>query len=373
MKVTVLSEKVIMHNRIGVNNYFAWPSVTRLKDGRLAAACSGFRTWHVCPFGKAVIAFSSDEGETWSLPNVVMDTHLDDRDSGLCPFGESGLAVTSFNHTVEKAYGYLGKKAKELHAYGRAYLDLAAKNPDAEKYLGSTFRLSFDNGVTFGDVMNIPVSCPHGPAELPDGNMLYVGTEFLNRAMTGHAAAYKLYQDGTWEKLGDIPDTDDGMANDEPHTVVLNSGKIITLIRKQNAEVYTLYQSESFDGGRTWTVPHSIGLETRAGAPGHVIQKDGMLIAVYSHRVEGEYQVRAAFSCDEGETWDGDHILTNLTDKDADFGYPASVALKDGSILTVYYAADDEAKSGNVLFEIGDAAFDIPVTVIRQVIWTVEE
>lgn len=373
MKVTVLSEKVIMHNRTGVNNYFAWPSVTRLKDGRLAAACSGFRTWHVCPFGKAVIAFSSDEGETWSLPSVVMDTHLDDRDSGLCPFGESGLAVTSFNHTVEKAYGYLGKKAKELHAYGRAYLDLASKNPDAEKYLGSTFRLSFDNGVTFGDVMNIPVSCPHGPVELPDGNMLYVGTEFLNRAMTGHAAAYKLYQDGSWEKLGDIPDTDDGMANDEPHTVVLNSGKIITLIRKQNAEVYTLYQSESFDGGRTWTVPHSIGLETRAGAPGHVIQKDGMLIAVYSHRMEGEYQVRAAFSCDEGETWDGDHILTNLTDKDADFGYPASVALKDGSILTVYYAADDEAKSGNVLFEIGDAAFDIPVTVIRQVIWTVEE
>ena len=374
MKVNVLSEKVICNNRNSVNNYFAWPSVARLKNGRLAMTCSGFRTWHVCPFGKGIISFSENEGETWSLPAVVMDTHLDDRDTGICAFGESGVAVTSFTTSIDVLRKNLGTRAKEFHAYSAAYLDLAGKNPEAEKYHGSTFRMSYDNGVTFGDVMNIPVSCPHGPVELPDGNMLYVGTEFIpGTSMSRHAAAYKLYQDGTWEKLGDIPDTPDATANDEPHTIALKSGKIVTLIRKQGGDRMTLFQSESTDGGRTWTMPHSIGLGHRSGAPAHLIEKDGLLIAVYGHRVEGEYQVRAAFSGDEGETWEGDHILTNLADRDADFGYPASVVRKDGSILTVYYAADDEAKSGRVLFEIGEAAFDIPVTVIRQVIWKIEE
>ena len=40
---------------------FNWPSVARLPDGRIAAVCSGFRLGHVCPFGKAVICYSSDE------------------------------------------------------------------------------------------------------------------------------------------------------------------------------------------------------------------------------------------------------------------------------------------------------------------------
>ncbi len=374
MKVNVLSEKVICNNRNSVNNYFAWPSVARLKNGRLAMTCSGFRTWHVCPFGKSIISFSENEGETWSLPAVVMDTHLDDRDTGICPFGESGVAVTSFTTSIDTLRKHLGKKAKTFHAYSEAYLNLAEKDPEAEKYHGATLRMSYDNGVTFGEVMNLPVSCPHGPVELPDGNMLYVGTEFIpGTSMSRHAAAYKLYHDGSWEKLGDIPDTPDGSANDEPHTIALKSGRIITLIRKQIDGGLTLFQSESADGGRTWTMPHSIGLGSRSGAPAHVIEKDGLLIAVYGHRVEGEYQVRAAFSKDEGATWESDHVLTNLTDRDADFGYPASVLRKDGSILTVYYAADDEAKSGRVLFEIGEDAYDIPVTVIRQVIWTVEE
>ena len=80
--------------------YFGWPTVTRLPDGTLAMAASGFRLEHVCPFGKGVIAYSKDEGESWSHPAVVIDTPLDDRDCGLACFGEGKVILTSFNNTT---------------------------------------------------------------------------------------------------------------------------------------------------------------------------------------------------------------------------------------------------------------------------------
>ena len=74
--------------------YFGWPTVTRLPDGTLAMAASGFRLEHVCPFGKGVIAYSKDEGESWTHPAVVIDTPLDDRDCGLTCFGEGKVILS---------------------------------------------------------------------------------------------------------------------------------------------------------------------------------------------------------------------------------------------------------------------------------------
>ena len=42
-------------------------------------------------------------------------------------------------------------------------------------------------------------------------------------------------------------------------------------------------------------------------------------------------------SRDDGRTWEKDFVLVR-NDVTADLGYPATVELKDGSLLTVYYA-----------------------------------
>ena len=85
--------KTICSNENSMHRYFGWPSVARLQDGSLLAASSGFRLSHICPFGKVAAVRSYDEGKTWTAPEIVMDTLLDDRDAGICTFGENGVIV----------------------------------------------------------------------------------------------------------------------------------------------------------------------------------------------------------------------------------------------------------------------------------------
>ena len=163
MKISLVNApKTVISNPYGLHGYFAWPTVARLKNGRIAVTASGFRLQHVCPFGKAVISFSDDEGESYTLPAPVIDTPLDDRDSGVLAFGESGVLVSSFNNTVNFQRGIA--KGKPDEAYRTAYLDTVDAQAE-EKYLGATFRISTDNGVSFGELHKSPITSPHGPIE----------------------------------------------------------------------------------------------------------------------------------------------------------------------------------------------------------------
>ena len=102
MKIRRIGQKkTVMSNEKGSRPYFAWPTVARLQDGRILVGASGYRVEHICPFGKGVIAFSNDEGESYGEIIPVIDTVLDDRDVGLTVFGDKGLIVTSFNNTLE--------------------------------------------------------------------------------------------------------------------------------------------------------------------------------------------------------------------------------------------------------------------------------
>ena len=55
----------------------------------------------------------------------------------------------------------------------------------------------------------------------------------------------------------------------------------------------------------------------------------------YGYRQE-PYGERVAISRDEGASWEHDLVLRD-DGPDSDLGYPASVELSDGRVLTVYY------------------------------------
>mgnify|MGYP001144988531 CR=1 FL=1 len=74
------------------------------------------------------------------------------------------------------------------------------------------------------------------------------------------------------------------------------------------------------------------------GLPPHLfVHSSGAVILSYACRRDGAKSERAAVSYDGGETWSEEYILNDKMPSFSDLGYPASVELTDGSILTVYY------------------------------------
>ena len=97
------------------------------------------------------------------------------------------------------------------------------------------------------------------------------------------------------------------------------------------------------------------------GAPAHLLMhSSGTLISTYGYR-EAPYGIRTMLSRDGGETWETDHVLVD-DEPSPDLGYPCSVELRDGSILTVYYG-----RQGNETWR------EKGPSVIKQIVWRIEE
>lgn len=340
--------EIIMSNPHSHHGYFAWPTVSLLQNGKIAVGASGFRLEHVCPFGKAVISFSSDGGETYTLPAPVIDTPLDDRDAGICTFGKSGVIFTSFNNSAEMQREY-----NQENEYVQNYINTITKE-DEEKYLGATFRISRDFGVTFGKIYRSPVTSPHGPTELKDGTVLWAGTRFDD--VFGGIEIRRLdTESGETELIGRITASDNKYVLNEPNMLELPNGRLICHMRCENSELFnggseelfTVFQSVSDDGGKTWSAPEML-LDETGGAPPHLIMlSSGILLCTYGRR-KMPYGIMAMVSCDGGESWEKDIRIYENTASD-DIGYPSTVELDDGTLITVFYATDAENKPCNIM------------------------
>lgn len=342
MKIELIGKpEIIMSNPYSKHNYFGWPSVISQKDGKIIAGASGFRLGHVCPFGKGVISYSCDNGNTFTPPVVVIDSVLDDRDVGLCSFGEKGLIVTSFNNTRKMQRHHAADENEIRKNYTYSYLD-SITDSEEESAIGSVFRISYDGGNTFGKIYKSPITSPHGPIELTDSTVLWVGSVYNNEnnveVFQEYIDAYMLdTNNGEMKYVGRIPDIyEDGKRLNpcEPYAVELPDGSLLCHIRTE--ETFTTYQSVSYDKGRSWSVPERV-LDDFGGAPCHILRhSSGVLISAYGYRKE-PYEIRIMLSFDNGRSWDKDKTLY-VNGISGDIGYPATTELPDGSLLTVFYA-----------------------------------
>lgn len=342
------SPKIIMENPYGKDNFFAWPTVAKVQNKKILVAASGYRYAHICPFGKAVLSYSEDDGETYTIPAPVINTPLDDRDAGILAFGKSNVIITSFNNTVAFQQHYNETKVfeEEVHFRSWADKDLVASylhtitQEEEQTYLGSEFRISNDHGVTFGPLHKSPVTSPHGPLALEDGSLLWVGRIFDITALKEgqhELQAHKINPDGSMEYVGSIPPIyvhGQKIMSYEPHAIALPNGSILCHIRAEWKNLFTIYQSVSYDNGATWTEPTQI-LSDQGGAPAHLmLHSSGVLISSYGYRSK-PYGIRIMFSYDNGATWDTDHeIYKGIS---PDLGYPSTVELENGDLLTVFY------------------------------------
>jgi len=306
--------------------YSAWPTITKTKEGELLVVFSGDRDLHVCPWGKIEMIRSSDDGRTWTDPEVILDTPVDDRDPGIMETREGTLLLTWNGSTGYEKRPRYADHAKTISPEIR------------ERWCGPHMRRSVDGSKTWGGPVKTEVHGIHGPVQLTDGRLLYFGTG-------GHRytslIGWESSDDGkTWRVLANVALPQDlgpgRLEFYEPHLVETNSGKLVCLIRTgSTVKTYKyLAQTESLDGGKTWTKAHGTPMW---GYPPHVIRlSNGWLLVVYGRR-KPPYGQRACISRDEGETWDIENEIVLSTAPTEDLGYPTSVQLEDGSILTVYY------------------------------------
>lgn len=327
-------------------SYFGWPTVARLDDGTLLVASSGLRSHHICPFGKTVLNVSTDDGRSWSPPRVIQDSMIDDRDAGLVNLG-GGKVLASWFRTDTRIYlnfGWVPESERQT------WLAVFANWTDEQvsALLGSWVMLSHDGGATWSKPVRAPVSTPHGPIRLRSGDLLYLGKPYgtWNDMECALISAARSRDDGmTWERLGSVPAAPktDAANYHEPHAVELPDGRILGVIRVENHAGKTLEgsgftnggmaQTESTDGGRTWSVPRPLSFH---GHPPNLLRhSSGLLLLTYGYR-QAPYGQRVAFSRDEGATWDHDWIIRD-DGPDGDLGYPSTVELADGSLFTVCY------------------------------------
>ena len=323
--------------------YHGWATVARCKDGRLAVACSGGRDGHVCPFGRVELMMSKDEGRTWGWPRVLMDSDIDDRDAGVVETAKGSLLATTFTSLAYE--GILTKAAKikpgEKGAWSAAKLKrwrAAHHRLSAEKrkgMLASWIVRSTDGGITWSGRYRCQVNSPHGPIQLSDGRLLYAGKELWQGK--NRIGVCESTDDGlTWRWLAAIPTRkgDTHKSYHELHAAEAKGGRLVVQVRNHNkANSRETLQSESSDGGKTWSEPRSIGVW---GLPSHLLRlKDGRLLMTYGHRRK-PYGNQARISTDNGATW-SEPMIVSGDGKGGDLGYPSTVQLKDGSLLSVWY------------------------------------
>lgn len=338
---THAEETVIYRNMNSFFRYCGWPSVCRDDDGVLYAACSGMRMAHVCPFGKTLLFKSFDGGRTWSIPMVVNDTWLDDRDVGLLYLGGKTLLLTWFSHPVKT---YLEWRDSMPAGCG-SILDMYPSIPEEHSKGGSFVRVSHDGGMTWGETVQVPVSSPHGPALRKDGSLLYLGKEMYaaDGITESSVAAYESRDGGmTWTRLCELDKPDDAPWThyDEPHAIELPDGQILGGLRWEGPSDVPhpcLHLSRSDDGGRTWSPMCPTDLPGTAYTPPHfLLHSSGALIMTYGRR-EAPFGERASVSYDGGKTWPDTYIICTDDHSPWDLGYAATAELTDGSLITVYY------------------------------------
>jgi sialidase-1 len=299
LKVTKDRDVVICRE---AGRHFAFPGVAALPDGELLVVFREGAT-HVSPDGAICLARSADAGRTWGPREVIYDDpNVDERDPSVLQMPD-GTTLVNFAGA------------------------------------GSQIITSHDGGRTWSPPTTAPVFAPHGPVLDEAGRLVYVG--LVNRGEVAFIEAHRSADGGqTWQMLSPLISMPEyrlarslGMPfYDEPHAAILPPDRWLVLYRMDTTDDYlTLMASDN--GGARWRWPVPTPMR---GHPAHLLRlRSGALLCVYGYR-HPPFGIRGSVSYDGGWTWQPEFVLRD-DGGDTDLGYPASVELPDGKILTVYY------------------------------------
>jgi len=307
-------ETVVICREAG--RHFAFPGVTRAKNGDILVVCrEGVSHADADDHAKIALIRSRDDGRTWGKRVVIKEqAGRDSRDPSVLCLADGTIVVTFYDGLAQ-------------------------------------IMRSSDHGQTWDDPTPTPVFSPNGLAEGSDGTLFYAGAWQQDGAGVRYIDIAKSSDRGkTWERHSPVI-MSEGWAQvmtspyyAEPNLCVLPGGRWLVAFREER-DGYVM-MSKSDDGGRerTWTWPSRTAPSPIWGHPAHLLRlEDGALLCTYGYRKEPT-GIRASLSHDSGETWDLVHEIILRDDGfGSDLGYPHSIQLDGGRILTVYYMQTSRA------------------------------
>ncbi len=315
--------------------YCGWPTLARRANGELLAVWSGGRERHVCPFGRVEMMRSRDGGRSWSWPQVLMDTPIDDRDAGALVTAKGTTLVTTFTSlayekSLENTSDWPAERLARWQALQRGTTEVERKS-----LLGTWMLRSTDGGMLWSSPYRVPLNSPHGPIELSDGRLFYAGKLLWSKGQ--ECGVCESTDDGlSWRWLAHLPVRagDNVEAYHELHAVETAGKRILVQIRNHNkANAGETLQCESSDGGRTWSEPRAIGVW---GLPSHLLRlSDGRLLMTYGYR-RAPFGNQVRLSEDHGRTW-SQPVTISDDGMGGDLGYPSTVELAAGQFATLWY------------------------------------
>ncbi len=313
-----------------------WPALHKLPNGHLGVVTRD-GDFHIGERGRLVFVSSPDGGESWSHASVISDVGPDDRNPafGVAADGALLACFIRADRYVDGRWtpdkdrgGYTAMWMSRSTDNGATWSEAELVNGQGNEIWSYTARTGPDDHHRYASAFNKMLT-------LPDGAMLMaygISTTERPRQAGGSFLVRSSDHGRTWTDCVTL-----GEGYGEPALCHLGGDRLLVMLRGTEEGATGLWQTTSDDAGRSWTQP--IRITDDQEHPGDVIRlQDGRLLLTYGRRV-APYGVHGMLSGDDGKTWDTDRKLLLVGDVgDRDCGYPSSVQLDDGRIVTVYYA-----------------------------------
>ena len=305
------------------STYQAFPDACRLKNGDIISvfyAGYGHVSLATDDFpkgGRICMVRSSDEGKTWSAPQIVYDGPDDERDSHISQLDDGTLVCTFFAWKVKD-----GEKIERADQFTWKKFNSIAQ------LIGAQMVMSSDNGKTW-DAKPTPIAldwvCSAPVRQLPDGTCIlgvYRSKRVSDKKVALGGSIRSTDRCKTWEPVVEI-DPDSGVDLDaETDIIKLKDGRLYAALRSSPADMHF---ATSPDDGKSWGKVQNIGFR------GHCPHLNRLTTGeiILCHRVP---QTSIHISRDDTKTWQGPHMIDDVLG-----AYPATVELKDGTVLIIYY------------------------------------